>query len=164
MTLIPKVICRGNARKYGLRPSGRRNALASILTRRRCMWFSGCAPSMGIIFRCNTHTAPNVRIPPTAQTHDPECAEDCLKQETSKLLTAIAHRALRNTTGYYTGCMQKRQPVGVFELKQATMSLKYLETKLRNKSNVSQYHNIANRLLGDLEFRGHVRPITEELN
>jgi hypothetical protein len=39
LTLIPKVICRGNARKYGLRLSGRRNALTSILTRRRCMWF-----------------------------------------------------------------------------------------------------------------------------
>ena len=27
-----KVICRGNARRFGLRPSGRRNALGSILT------------------------------------------------------------------------------------------------------------------------------------
>ena len=165
LTLVPKVICRGNARKYGLRCSGRRNALATILTRRRCMWFSGCARSMALIFRCNTHTAPNVRIPPTAETHDAECTENCLEKESSKLLTAIAYRALRNTTGYYTGYMQKRQPVGAFELKQATANLKFLESKLRNKSSAAQYHNMTNRLcVGDLEFRGHVRPITEEFN
>ena len=164
LTLIPKVICRGNARKYGLRSSGRRNALASILTRRRCMWFSGCAPGMAIFFRCNTHTAPPFRVPPTARTHDPDCTADCLEKETSRLITAIAYRAQRNTTGYYTGYMQKRQPVGAFELKQATINLKFLEEKLQRKSNAAQYHNMANRLLGDLEFRGHVRPITEEFN
>ena len=129
LTLIPKVICRGNARKYGLRPSGRRNALASILGKRRCMWFSGCAAGMAIIFRCNTHTAPNFRVPPTARTHDPDCTADCLDKETSRLITAIAYRAQRNTTGYCTGYMQKRQPVGAFELKQSTTNLKFLEEK-----------------------------------
>ena len=108
---------------------------------------------MALMFRCNTHTAPNVRVPPTAETHDAECTENCLEKESSKLLTAIAYRALRNTTGYYTGYMQKRQPVGAFELKQATANLKFLEAKLRTKSNAAQYHNMANRLLGDLEFR-----------
>ena len=39
-----------------------------------------------------------------------------------------------------------------------------MDAKLQSKSNAAQYHNMANRLLGDLEFRGHVRPITEELN
>ena len=60
--------------------------------------------------------------------------------------------------------MQKRQPVGKFELQQATTNLKFLQDKLQNKSNAAQYHNMANRMLGDLEFRGHVRPITEEFN
>ena len=164
LTLVPKVICRGNAKTYGLRPSGRRNALGSILTRRRCEWFSGCSPAMAIIFRCNTHTAPNYRMPPTDKTHDPRCTHDCLATDNCRLLTAITFRAQRNTTGYYTGYMQKRQPIGAFELKQATTNLKYLEDKLRNKSNANQYHHIANRMLGDLEFRGHVRPITEEFN
>ena len=109
-------------------------------------------------------TAPPFRVPPTAQTHDPDCTADCLDKETSRLITAIAYRAQRNTTGYYTGYMQKRQPVGAFELKQATINLKFLEEKLQRKSNAAQYHNMANRLLGDLEFRGHVRPITEEFN
>ena len=57
-----KVVCRGNARRFGLRPSGRRNALGTILTRRICKWRSGCSPAMALVFRCNTHTAPNFRI------------------------------------------------------------------------------------------------------
>ena len=164
LTKNPKVICRGNARKYGLRPSGSRNALGSLLTNRRCMWFSGCAPAMALIFRCNTHTAPNYRVPPTARTHDPDCTHNCLDKKTSRLLTAIAYRAQRNTTGYYTGYMQKRQPVGAFELKQAALNLKFLEDKLQSKSHAAQFHHAANRMLSDLEFRGHVRPITEEFN
>ena len=79
-------------------------------------------------------------------------------------LTAIAQRAQRSTTGYYTGYIQKRQPVGAFELKQATLNLQFLQGKLSGRSNAQQYHHMANRMLGDLEFRGHVRPVTEELN
>ena len=87
-----------------------------------------------------------------------------MKNETSKLITAIAYRARRNTTGYYTGYMGERQPVGAFELKQAVQNLQYLEVKLKGKSNAAQYHNMANRMLGDLEFRGHDRPMSEEVN
>ena len=65
-------------------------------------------------------------------------------------MTAIAYRAQRNTTGYYTGYMHKRQQVRAFELKQATMNHTFLEEKLQSKSNAAQYHNMANRLLGDL--------------
>ena len=80
-TLTRKVICRGNARRYGLRPSGRRNALGSALLKRRSEWFSACSPAMALIFRCNTHTAPNFRIPITSETHDPECTGDCLEKD-----------------------------------------------------------------------------------
>ena len=108
---------------------------------------SGCAPGMAIMFRCNTHTAPIYRVPPTAATQ-----ADCIEKERSRVLTAIAYRAQRNTTGYYTGYIQKRQPVGAFELHQATKNLKHLEKKLQGKSNAAQYHNIANRMLGDLSL------------
>ena len=160
-----KVICRGNARRFGLRPSGRRNALSSIITRRRSAWLSACAPGLALWFRCNTHTHPNYRIPLTTKTHDPDCKAGCLDSaEKAKLITAIAYRAQRKTTGYFTGYMQKRQPVGRHELKQAVTNLKFLETKLQGKTHAAQYHNLANRMLGDLEFRGHARPITEEFN
>ena len=75
------VICKGNARRFGLRPSGRRNALGSILTKRTCKWVSGCSPTMALLFRCNTHTAPNYRVPITEETHDKECTANCLAQD-----------------------------------------------------------------------------------
>ena len=77
---------------------------------------------------------------------------------------AMAYRALRSTIGYYAGYLQKRQTVGKFELQKATTKLKLLQDKLHIKSNAAQYHNMANRMLGGLELRGHVRPITEEFN
>ena len=86
LRLISKLICRGNARKCGLRPSGRRNALGCVLTKRRCMWFSGCSPTMALAFRCNSHTSPNYRIPITNQTHDPDCDKDCLEKDISPFL------------------------------------------------------------------------------
>ena len=76
-----KVICRGSARRFGLRVSGRRNALGSILTKRVCKWASGCSPAMALVFRCNTHTLPNFRVPITKETHDKDCKADCLAKE-----------------------------------------------------------------------------------
>ena len=35
---------------------------------------------------------------------------------------------------------------------------------IEQRSNAQQYHHVANRMLGDLEYRGHVRPATEEFN
>ena len=159
-----KVICRGNARRFGLRPSGRRNALGTILTKRVCKWASGCSPAMALVFRCNTHTAPNFRVPLTHETHDKECKADCLGKDKARLLTAITYRAQRSSAGYFAGYMSKRQGVGRFELAQANKNLAWLKDKLQGKSNAHQYHTVANRALGDLEFRGCARPITEEFN
>ena len=137
-----KVVCRGNARRFGLRPSGRRNALGSILTKRLCKWRSGCSPTMALIFRCNTHTAPNFRVPITVETHDPDCKLDCLGQDKARLLTAITYRAQRSTAGYFAGYISKRQGVGRFELAQATKNLEWLKEKLQGKSNVHQYRAV----------------------
>ena len=54
--------------------------------------------------------------------------------------------------------------MGAFEIKQATLDLKILREEMSGRSNSQQYHHMANRMLGDLEFRGHVRPVTEEFN
>ena len=133
-----KVICRGNARRFGLRPSGRRNALGNILTKRVCKWRSGCSPAMALVFRCNTHTAPNFRVPVTNETHDKDCKSDCLDKDQARLLTAIAYRAQRSSAGYFAGYMSKRQGVGRFELAQANRNLEFLQPKLGGKSNAHQ--------------------------
>jgi hypothetical protein len=59
-----RVVCRGNARHFGLRVVGKRNMLWMPLNRRSCMWQSGTTPGFAAVFRTNTHTAPNYRVPP----------------------------------------------------------------------------------------------------
>ena len=112
----------------------------------------------------NTHTGPNYRVPLMKETHDPDCKGDCLQKHSLQKMVRAAQRAQRNTTGYYTGYIQKRQPVGKFELRQASMNLRFLAKTIQHRSNRQQYHHVANRMLGDLEFRGHARPATEEFN
>ena len=57
-----------------------------------------------------------------------------------------------------------KKGVGVLELEQATTNLKLLEASCKvnqTQLNITIWRTV---LLGDLEFRGHVRPITEEFN
>ena len=159
-----KIICPGNAHRHDLRVAGRRNALGSVLSRRRCPWRSGGARAMAAFLRHNTQTGPNFRVPLAPETHDPECKADCCKKHSMVTMVRAAQRAQRNTTGYCTGYIQKRQPVGKFELRQASMNLRFLAKTIQHRSNRQQYHHVANRMLGDLEFRGHARPATEEFN
>ena len=79
-------------------------------------------------------------------------------------MVRAAQRTQRSTTGYYTGYIQKRQPVGKFELRQAYQNLRFLAKTIKHRSNRQQYHHVANRMLGDLEFRGHARPVIKEFN
>ena len=79
-------------------------------------------------------------------------------------MAASMSRAQRNTTGYFTGYIQKRQPVGRFELRQASLNLNYLAESIRKRSNKQHFHHAANTVYKDLECRGQVRPATEEFN
>ena len=114
-----RVVCKGLAKKLGLRVSGRRNAFGLILGKRRCMWQSGTTPGFAAVFRSNTHTQPNHRLPIIAATHDSqECKrEQCLVEGNSlKKICKIAQRAQRNATGYYCGYTFKAQVAGKKEL------------------------------------------------
>jgi len=67
------LVCRGVAKrlaKAGLRATGRRNALGSFLGKRSDAWQSGTMPAFAAAFRSNTHTAPNMRMPPMPGTHN----------------------------------------------------------------------------------------------
>ena len=119
---------------------------------------------MAVFFRDNTHTGPDYRAPLMKETHDPDCKGDCLQKHSLPKMVRAAQRAQLNTTGYFTGYIQKRQPIGKVELRQASMNLRVLAKTIQHRSNRQQYHHVANRMLGDLEFRGHARPATEEFN
>ena len=48
--------------------------------------------------------------------------------------------------------------MGEFEIAKAVANLKFLQEKLKLKSPVHQVHTVVNRMFGDLEFRGSVKP------
>ena len=162
---VAKVVCRGVAAKHGLRISGRRNALGSILGKRNCPWFSGTLPAFAALFRSNTNTSPNFRVPITAKTHEASCGRDCLDREDSdKKLWLVAQKAGKQTTGYFAGYTVKRQPVGKYEMAQSTLSLNSLQAQIQDDKPLRQVARVTNRILSDLEVKGKLSPAPEEFN
>ena len=101
------VICPGVARKFKLRISGRRNCLGGIMGRRTGVWQSGTHPAFAVIFRSNTHTQPNHRLPCLAATHEDELCQDKGCKENArnvKVVCKLTQRASRQATGYFCGC------------------------------------------------------------
>ena len=98
-----RVICAGNAKTFGLRVSGRRNALGSLLGIRKDGWLCGTAPGFAVCFRSNTNTMPNFRVPITSATHDDEnCKMHCVSTAGAlRRLCRIASRAGKQTTGCF---------------------------------------------------------------
>ena len=83
------VVCRGLARRLGLRVSGRRNALGKIMNPRTCEWQSGTALAFAACFRDNSHTAPNYRVPLLQTTHnDARCRQKACAVQLSVNLSA----------------------------------------------------------------------------
>ena len=73
-----RVVCAGNAKPVGLRVSGRRNALGSLLGVRKEWWLCGTVPGFAVCFRSNANTMPNMCVPITSETHDDEnCKRRC---------------------------------------------------------------------------------------
>ena len=167
MNLQMRVICRGNARRFGLRVIGKRNALWMPLNRRTCMWQSGTTASLAIAFRCNTHTAPNYRLPPLQGLHDDEnCKRDCMHiaDDELKRVCKLAQRAQREATGYFCGYTCKRQPVGRYELKEIAKMLNLVRMGLDEKKAGAQMHRARKQMVADLHHRSMIRPATEEFN
>ena len=140
----PLILCRGLARRVGLRVSGRRNALGSILGRRTGAWQSGTHPAFATVFRSNTHTMPNYRVPILPETHEDRvcrhkdlcvCNGDkAMVTRLLKITCKLAQRAQREGAGYYCGYTFKAQPVGRKLLNAAVSSLNYLEETLQDKT------------------------------
>ena len=115
-----RVLCPGIAKRHKLNVKGRRNVLCMLLAVRRCKWLSGTSPAFAAWFGSNSHLCPNFRIPLMEQTHDPTCEHGCLDRVSDRHLCKLAQRAMRQMTGYFSGYISKRQPVGRFELKAAS--------------------------------------------
>ena len=71
--------------------------------------------------------------------------------------------AARKATQYFTGYLQKPQPLGRKELQQAAKHLSYLDITPEKGAEAKHYRKVLHRVCGDLEFRYSVRPLTEEV-
>ena len=164
------VVCRNLARRMGLRVSGRRNSFGITVGARSCEWQSGTTPSFAVLFRSNSHTLPNYRVPLLPETHEDEscksrsCREHVSNPKNLKAMSKLAQRAQREATGYYCGYTFKRQPVGQRFMKAAAESYSYMTTGLADKAPGQKWHRITHRVLTDFQHRSMLRPAAEEWN
>ena len=102
-----RIVCQGNARRFGLRIKGKRNQLGLTLSKRTGEWQSGTAMALAVFCRSNTHAAPNYRMPPVASVHDDEyCSKQCFsKPAQMKRTCKIGQRAQREATHIQTSSM-----------------------------------------------------------
>ena len=162
-TLQTKIVCPGVAHEHGLRISGHRNALCTIHSRRRSPWLSGTMPLFAFVFRSNTHTCPNFRVPLTEKTHD--CPKNCLSIAGSiRRLQRVAQKAAKQMVGYFCGYISKRQPIGRYELKLSSQNLALMQSKLQEAMPSQQLAMITNRMFCDLEAKGVLRSALEDFN
>ena len=162
----PRVVCQGVAAEMGLKTSGRRNALGSILGRRRCSWFSGTSALLAIVARSNSNVQCNYRVPLSETTHDKDCVlTQCTEGFSGRSLCVIAQRAMKQMTGYFGGYISKRQKMGKFEMKKSIAALPLMKEKLQQrqlKTASSQLAHGINRMFSILEGKGILRVCTEE--
>ena len=160
---VARVVCRGNARKFRQSTAGRRNALGCVLNPRDNQWLSGTMHAFTLMFMGNSHTGINFRIPLLPETHDPACDRNCLETKTLQRLQRLMQHAAKKATQYFTGYLQKPQPLGRKELQQAAKHLSYLDITPAKGAEAKHYRKVLHRVCGDLEFRCSVRPLTEEV-
>ena len=162
----PRVVCQTVARELGLKTSGRRNALGSIVGRRRCEWFAQTSAILAGVGQSNSNVQCNYRVPITELTHDRDCSSpQCTTPATLRRLCLVAQRAMKQMTGYFGGYISKRQKIGQFELKKSIAALDPLRDKLeaRNLQSASaQLAHVCNRMFVTLEGKGILRAATEE--
>ena len=111
----------------------------------------------------NSHTGVNFRVPLLPETHDPACDRNCLETNTLKRLQRLMQHVAKKATQYFTGYLQKPQPLGRKELQQAAKHLSYLDITPAKGAEAKHYRKVLHRVCGDLEFRCSARPLTEEV-
>ena len=150
----PRVICPGIAHSVGLRCSGRRKALGSIIGKRLDPWFSGTSAIMAKVFKSNTNVQVPYRVPITAKTHDSACSSRrCLSAKVRRRQFLVGQRAIKQMISYFGGYISKKQKIGGFELKQSIASQLFLYDKLIKRQHISagnQLAHVCNRLFTNL--------------
>ena len=161
-----RIVCPGVAAELELKTSGRRNALGSIVGKRRCEYFASTCALLAHVTRSNTNVQCNYRVPLMPCTHDKDCkSESCTKLISKRRLCLLAQRAMKQMNGYFGGYISKKQKIGQFELKKSVSTLPLLQEKLEARglqSASAQLAHVVNRMFTTLESKGILRVATEE--
>ena len=159
-------VCPGIAQRHGLRVSGRRNALGSILPRRNCKWINGTAPAFTVAFGFNTDISPNDRLPIIKETHEASCIRSsCVKDISQGEIARVESRAQLDTDGYFAGYMVKAQPVGNYELRKCLNGMSVLRDRIKVAMTPGdQTRVVVGRMAIDLELKGILRGAPEIFN
>ena len=153
------VVCPGIAQKHGLRVSGRRSALGSILPRRNCVWINGTAPAFAVAFGFNTDVSPNDRLPITEKTHEASCIrESCVKANKTAEVARTESRAQLNQDAYTGGYIVKAAPVGAYELRKCMNRMEVLRRQIAPElTPEDQTKAVVRSMAKDLELNGVLR-------
>ena len=87
-----------------------------------------------------------------------------LEKLSLKMVSKIAQRVQRESTGYYCGYTFKGQVIGRKYLLKAAQSLDYLTDTLEKKTPAQRMHHITNKCFSDMFHRCCSRPTAEEWN
>ena len=160
------VVCPGIAQKHGLRVSGRRSALGSIMPRRNCVWINGTAPAFAVAFGFNTDVSPNDRLPIIKETHEVSCIRgSCVKANNTGEVARTESRAQLNQDGYTGGYIVKAAPVGACELRKCMNRMEVLRRQIAPKLTPDdQTKAVVRTMAKDLELNGVLRGSPEVTN
>ena len=166
------LVCKGVARKRGLKLSGTRAMLGSILGKRNSAWIDGTAPGLCVGFSgCNTDVKLNDRVPILPCTHeDAHCDRRCVPRCSAKRKRALTKMIRKMQTaqsqinGYFGGYIGKRQRCGRLETKKCVDKMHALRDRNADRSEFQQQRAVSGRMITDIESNGTLRGAVEEFN
>ena len=163
----PLTVCKGIAKKFGLKTSGVRNWMGQTLGMRNNEWLNGCMPGLCVAFAgSNSDIKPNDRLPIIASTHEECCKRKrCLKNRGCvKRATYATQRTQSVTNGYFGGYIGKRQPAGSLETQKCVDKLLTLRAKMQGRGRAAQLRASSGRLITELEMNSTYRGAVEIFN
>ena len=101
------------------------------------------------------------RLPINAITHDKECKEECINKATTHDITKAIDDSQAAQVGYHCDYCNKRQPIGVHELREWMKGHRNLTTQLKDESLSYLAKRHALRICSDCFGRGIVRSPNE---
>ena len=164
LTHEPLLVCPSIAKERGLKLSGQRNMLGSILGPRNTPWLNGTNRAFATVFGFNTDVSPNDRLPILDETHEQCCPKDCVQKVSVATVACKAQRVQALTSGYFSGYITKSQPVGRYELKKCVDKMHMLRERIGSRTQRDQVVAVARRMVTDLEMKGVLRESQASFN